>query len=209
MDRQPITWRRANWEKLWEVEPDLPGRGVLAAIDGEVSGAGEGTIRRSWIRRLADDDPVTFLAASTIWGYGNYVRRGRPALRAMLHSPEFETVTREVIEAARRDAGDGFGALFDDRGRARINSLSIAFGTKVVHFAGYDHAHPKPLVLDKRVYAGSRDLDDPAPVPDPRRYTTSDQYRNYCVWAGEAAERNEVEPEFVEYVLFMHGRSGR
>lgn len=209
VERQPVTWRRANWEKLWEAEPGLPGGDVLDAIDAEVSGEGAGTIRRSWIRGLADGDPFVFLAASTIWGFGNYVRRGRPALRAMLYTPDVAAVTRDIIDAARRDAADGFVALFDDCGRARIKSLNIAFGTKVVHFAGYDHTHPKPLVLDRRVYAAARGLDDPAPVPNPSRYTTGDQYRNYCAWAGEVAERNRVEPEFVEYVLFMDGKGRR
>jgi len=209
LEQQPITWRRANWGKLWEAEANLPGRDVLDAIDAEVSGDGAGTIRRSWIRGLADGDPLVFLAASTIWGFGNYVRRGRPALKAMLSTADVAAITSDIIEAARRDASDGFTALFDARGRARIKRLNIAFGTKVVHFAGYDHTRPKPLVLDRRVYACARTLEEPAPVPNPAAYTTGEQYRNYCAWAGEVAERNGVEPEFVEYVLFMDGKDGQ
>jgi Putative 8-oxoguanine DNA glycosylase OGG-like protein len=209
VEQQPITWRRANWEKLWEASPEVPGRGVLDVIDSEVSGSGAGTIRRSWIRGLADGDPVVFLAASTIWGFGNYVRFGRPALRAMLTSPNVEPITSDIVEASRRDAGDGFAELFDDRGRTRIKSLGIAFGTKVVHFAGYDHTTPKPLVLDSRNYASAQALDDRAPVPDPAAFTTGEQYRSYCAGAGEVAERNGVEPEFVEYVLFMDGENRR
>jgi hypothetical protein len=206
VDRQPITWRRPNWEKLWLAEPRLPGGDVLDAIDAEVSSEGAGTIRRSWLRGLADGDPPLFLAASTIWGFGNYVRRGRPALGAMLRTPDVGAITRSIIDASRRDPGEGFEAVFDARGHPRIKSLNIAFGTKVVHFAGYDHSHPRPLVVDRRVYAAARCLDDSAPVPDPARYTTGHEYRNYCAWAGEVARRNRVEPEVVEYVLFMDGR---
>lgn len=71
VEHQPIAWRRPNWEELWKANPGLPGREVLDAIDAEVSGRGAGTIRRSWIRGLAEDDPAVFLAASTIWGFGN------------------------------------------------------------------------------------------------------------------------------------------
>ena len=79
-EAQPIKWRRSSWETLWDQEPGLPGRDVLDLINAEVAGDGAGTIRRSWVRSLADADPVVFLAASTNRGYGNYVRRGRPAL---------------------------------------------------------------------------------------------------------------------------------
>jgi hypothetical protein len=40
----------------------------------------------------------------------------------MLTSPGVEAITREIVEASRRDAGDGFVALVDDRGRPRIKS---------------------------------------------------------------------------------------
>lgn len=201
---QPITWRRANWESVWEENPELPGREVLDAIDTEVAGDGAGSIRRAWVRSLADGDPVVFLAASTIWGFGNYVRRGRPSLQSMLRTPDVDTIVTDIIAAARTDAGDGYSALFARR-RTRISSLGIAFGTKVVHFAGYDHATPRPLVLDARVYAAVQSLEPSAPVPDPSRYTTGAQYRTYCEWAGEIAARNHVESEHVEYALFLHG----
>ena len=141
-ERQPISWQRANWEKLWEAAPDLPASDVLDAIDIEVASDGRGTIRRSWIRGLADGDPLVFLAASTIWGFGDYVRRGRPALRAMLSTQDVAALTTDIIDAARRDAGAGFEALFDNRGRTRIKSLGIAFGTKVVHFLDTNTAAP-------------------------------------------------------------------
>lgn len=200
---QPIKWRRANWESLWDANSVLPGRAVLDAIDAEVAGEGVGSIRRTWVRSLADGDPIVFLAGSTIWGFGNYVRRGRPALRAMLQTPYVGTIVTDIVAAARTDAAVGFSALFND-GRSRISSVGIAFGTKVVHFAGYDFVAPQPLILDARVYAAAQSLDPLAPVPNPAKYTTGAQYRAYCEWAGEVAERNSVEPEHVEYTLFTH-----
>jgi hypothetical protein len=203
VELQPIEWRRANWEGVWEADSELPGRAVLDAIDTEVAGDGAGSIRRSWVRSLADGDPAVFLAGSTIWGFGSYVRRGRPALRAMLRTPGADVIVREIVAAARTDAGRGFSALFAG-GRSRISSLGIAFGTKLVHFAGYDYAEPRPLILDARVFAAAHTLDPLAPVPNPARYTTGEQYRTYCEWAGDVATRNDVEPEDVEYALFVY-----
>lgn len=202
-DAQPIRWRRSGWEALWDHEPGLPGLAVLDLIDTEVAAAG--TIRRSWVRSLADADPVVFLAASAIWGFGNYVRRGRPALRAMLLTPGVAAITDDIIGAARRDAAAGFSALFDGSGGTRVAQLSIAFGSKVVHFAGYDYANPRPLVLDARVYRAVEELAATARVPNPAKRTTGAQYMSYCEWAGEVAGRIGVEPEQVEYSLFIYG----
>jgi 8-oxoguanine DNA glycosylase-like protein len=121
----------------------------------------------------------------------------------MLRTPGADAIVREIVAAARMDAGRGFSALFA-RGRSRISSLGIAFGTKVVHFAGYDHAEPRPVILDARVFAAAHILDPLAPVPNPARYTTGEQYRTYCELADDVAARNHVEPEDVEYALFVH-----
>jgi hypothetical protein len=43
---QPIAWRRANWETVWDAYPGLPGRAVLDAIDTEVATERAGSIRR-------------------------------------------------------------------------------------------------------------------------------------------------------------------
>jgi len=202
---QPITWNRSAWAELWDRDPSLPATSVLDLIEAEVTGAGAGTIRRSWVRSLADGDPTVFLAASTIWGYGNYVRRGRPALQLMLTTPGASAIAEDIINAARRDAAAGFSALFDQRGRTRIARLGIAFGTKVVHFAGYDFASPRPLVLDARVYLAAKEFAPAEQIPNPAKRTTGAQYRRYCEWAGEVAERANVDPEVVEYTLFVAG----
>lgn len=203
---QPIKWRRSSWESLWVASPGLPGREVLDLIDAEVNGLGNGTIRRSWVRSLADLDPVVFLAASTIWGYGDYVRRGRPALRAMLLSGGVAATMESIIRASRSSAADGFISLFDRRRKTRIAHLGIAFGTKAVHFAGYEFATPRPLVLDARVYRSALRVAPTAPVPDPAKRTTGEKYAEYCSWAGGVAERLAVAPELVEFALFSHGQ---
>src|SRR5436190_13081 len=83
-----------------------------------------------------DGDPTLFLTTTTIWGYGTF-GRGPRALRAMLAGPNVAATINTIVDASRSSASDGFGALFDGRGRSRIAYLGIAFGTKVVHFAGY------------------------------------------------------------------------
>lgn len=192
------------WEKVWW-QHGLPGYATLDMIDAEVERSEGRTIRRSWLRELADgDDPVTFLVATTIWGYGGF-GRGVKALGAMLSCDALADVVTDIVDASRLGAAPGFRALFDARGHTRIPWLGIAYGTKVVHFAGYRHADPPPLILDKRVFLGAAALDGNLPVPDPGGYTATDDYANYCTWAADVAGRNGVEPHVIEYTLFAHG----
>jgi hypothetical protein len=127
----------------------------------------------------------------------------------MLRREGLGTIVTGIVESSRRDAGSGFRALFDSRGRNRIPWLGIAYGTKVVHFAGYDYADPPPLILDRRVFLGSACLDGDLPVPDPSRYTTGAQYAAYCSWAADVARRNDVTPQLIEFALFSHGGAVR
>jgi hypothetical protein len=97
---------------------------------------------------------------------------------------------------------------FDRRGRPRISHLGIAFGTKLLHFAGYaSPARPRPLVFDSRVWRATRQVRGCLDLPRPAGYVRSDQYHAYCSWAERLAEAapNGVEPATVEYVLFVYG----
>jgi hypothetical protein len=199
VDSQPIKWNRSMWEKVWSDE-NVPGREALDLIDAEVKRSA--TIRRSWLQGLADDDPITFLVATAIWGYGNF-GRGVKALGAMLRRDGVAGIVSDVIQASRQGPAPGFRALFDS-GRPRIPWLGIAYGTKVVHFAGYQHADPAPLILDKRVFLGAKALGTDR-VPDPGKYMTGDEYADYCAWAAAVAHRNDVSSQLVEYVLFLYG----
>lgn len=206
LDRQPIGWNRSMWAKVW-AGVDLPGCKALDAIDAEHQE--HGTIRRSWLRELSDGDPIVFLVATTIWGYGTF-GRGIKALHTMLQGrpgDDVASTTTDIVTASRSSAASGFTSLFEG-GKPRIPWLGIAYGTKVVHFAGYDHAEPPPLILDQRVWIGSQALDGKTPVPNPAKYTTSEQYRQYCEWAADVAARQGVTPQHVEYALFAHGRRG-
>jgi len=199
LDKQGIGWNRSMWEAVWS-DAGLPGRGALDDIDAEV--AQHETIRRSWLRGLADGDAVRFLVATTIWGYGTF-GRGVKALKAMLGREDVDDHVSDMITASRQDPASGFRSLFVG-GKPRIPWLGIAYGTKVVHFAGYDHANPRPLILDKRVFIGAQALGAER-VPDPAKYTTGNEYGRYCAWAEEVARRNGARPDLVEYVLFLHG----
>lgn len=211
LDAQKISWKPEMWQRVWDdTTPRPAGREALRLIAQEVEA--NGTIRRSWLRQLADGDPIVFLVATTIWGFGSY-NRGPRFLRAMLtdlrSSEPVGNVVASIVEASRTSPGDGFRALFAERGRTRVSHLGIAFGTKIVHFGGYDHADVKPLVLDLRVWTASGRLDEPAPVPNPKGYTTGDMYQAYCEWAGEVAARHRVEAAVVEYALFEQGARRR
>lgn len=212
IDHQKISWNPQLWQGVWEDSSGgpgpsrLPGRETLDLVDAEVRRSR--TIRRSWLRGLADGDPVTFLVATTIWGFGSF-SRGPRFLRAMLGEQRSDdglnTVITSIVEAARRSPAEGFGSLFNGRGRPRISHLGIAYGTKVLHFAGYGHAEPGPLVLDRRVWAAATTLEDKPPIPNPTRYTTRHAYQAYCESAAGIAYDQQVEPALVEYALFQHG----
>jgi hypothetical protein len=76
---QPIRWARPSWEAVW-TDTDLPGSGVLDAVDDEVDALGRGTIRRSWVRTLADGDPGVFQSPRS------FSPRDAPRLRDFPHS---------------------------------------------------------------------------------------------------------------------------
>ena len=190
--QQSISWSREKWEPVWTVNPDLPGREALNAIDSEV--ARHRTIRREWIRSTSktqgdtEDGRLLLLVLSTIWGYGDFVGRGRKALTAMLSTPGCAETMADIVNESRESARRGFSALFEN-GKTRINWLGIAFGTKAIHFAGYDFAAVRPLVLDARVYRGTVRLGVEGKAPDPSKYTTGDEYEAYCRWAADVARR--------------------
>lgn len=200
--RQAVGWRPDAWIDHWE-RNSLPRREVLDLITAEFFD--HGTIRRDFIQDL--DDPMALFIASMAWGYGD---DGRGPYRAgrMLQTPRgavgAETAITDIVDTTRRrGASAGFGSLFN-AGRTRVFGLGIAFGTKLLHFAGYrEHPDAPPLVLDVNVWRGSMELKSRPPVPDPRRYTTSAAYESYCRWAAQAGIGSA---RAVEYVLFRDGQ---
>ncbi len=205
LDAQPVRWSRYRWRRLEDGHA-----AVLNLIDREVEE--HGTIRRSWLTTLSSSDPTTFLVAAMVWGYGND-RLGSYSLLTMLSNPgrteSTSTVLSEVITASRSSAADGFSSLFSS-GRTRIARLGIAFGTKIVHFAGYEHAQrPRPLVYDLRVWTALQDVDGAPSLPTPRGQVSTVDYHRYCAWAEDVALEQNTEPARVEYALFLHGRRTR
>jgi hypothetical protein len=209
LDGPPIGWKRARWEPVWKGNAHLPGRDVLYEIDREVDR--HTTVRPSWLRGLADGDPTRLLVASTIWGFGNF-SKGPRFLGRMLGGQRSDSaipdVLADIVSAAKSGASEGFSALFDARGRSRMSHLGIAFGTKLLHFAGYDSpARPRPLVFDARVWRATRRVRGCPDLPSPTGYVRSDQYDAYCSWAEQVADAamNGIELATVEYLLFDYG----
>lgn len=164
LDAQPVGWSRPRWQRL-----EVTHAPVLDAVDAEV--AAHGTIRRSWLRGLSDQ-PMTLLVASMIWGFGNS-QRGPSSVMTMLTSPRGEMPVSEVVDsivaAAKTGARVGFTSLFDLQGATRVKRLGVAFGSKLVHFAGYDAApQPRPLVYDMRVWKATQHLADGPGCRPPR-----------------------------------------
>lgn len=201
LDTQRISWSRVRWRRL-----EATCANVLDRIDAEVSR--HGTISRSWLRGLVDE-PMTLLVATMIWGFGPD-RYGPSKLERMLtrrrtDAPIADVVT-EIVAQSQHGAGRGFTALFDSHGDTRVMELGVAFGTKLVHFAGYDTASdPRPLVYDLRVWSATEHLDDCPTFPSPRGFVATADYERYCAWAGDVAAERELEPAIIEYALFRLG----
>lgn len=203
LDRQRVGWLPRAWVEQWN-ERALPRLDVVESLVSEYEKFG--TIRRSFVAGQAD--PVALFISAMAWGFGDDARglyRVTRMLEVERDGGDPLAVVHDVVAATRSDgAAAGFRSLFRD-GRSRVMGLGIAFGTKLLHFAGTGYSlDPVPLILDLNVWKGSRLLGPGIPVPDPRRYCTSAAYEGYCSWAQHAVAG--TSGALVEFTLFQGGR---
>ena len=88
-------------------------------------------------------------------------------------------------------------------GAHKIKGLNMAFGTKLLYFAGYTtERRPRPLILDKRVRRALQVV-APGTVP-PKGTVWSSDYLRYLklaeTWADDLVWHQN--PDVVEYGLF-------
>lgn len=166
-------------------------------------------VPRQTVRSIAGLYPDQFnslelLVACCVWGFGRHPR-GRARTHAMVRSPDASMIVDDIIRTSRANAVAGFVSLFENW-KPRITGLGVSFGTKLVHFAAGRWVDPVPLIYDRFVALALRDAEDPSfPLPTDR--VRSSDYERYLAVAGKAAIRHGLEPEDVEYALFLHGKT--
>jgi hypothetical protein len=197
---QTSPWRNAGiWPAALANHPNL-----LAELQAEVTA--HGGIRRVFVHQRALSDPVELFLAAMAWGFGTNVRF--PLQRQMLTPPHASGAIAAIVDATQQGGAiAGWDALLVTN---RVPGLEMAFGTKLLYFAGYsvDSPGPRPLILDARVRTSLVSLGTAMPAPP--QQVTRDDYLQYledaAQWAGDP--RWNESPEVVEYALFRRRPSG-
>lgn len=186
---KPDAWRHTflGYEKAFE---DLIGH--VEAIGG---------IKRDYVHERAGGDPVELFLLSMAWGYGT-VGYGPSRVSRILRQPSAPSELAAIVRATREHgAEEGWKALLHTH---RIKYFGMAFGTKLLYFAGYStESRPRPLILDafvRRALHKLTDLDMPS-----KGLVHLDDYRRYLNLAEQSAGEDRG-PDVLEYALFELGK---
>jgi hypothetical protein len=164
-----------------------------------------GGIRRPFVHDRAGGDPVELFLAAMTWGFGT-TTYGPARVNRMMSDPGFERNVAAIIADVRtQGAGPGWTSLLLTH---KIHGLGMAYGTKLLYFAGYeaDQPGPRPLVLDQFVRAALVHFGAPIVA---RGTIWRDNYINYLTLAERwASDRSwGVAPDVVEFGLFDLGKA--
>jgi predicted house-cleaning noncanonical NTP pyrophosphatase (MazG superfamily) len=193
VEAQRVKWIPGRWKNVFAGHEAA----YKALIDHSKAVGG---IARSFVHAQASGDPVDLFLMAMAWGYRpkDY---GTARTEQILQQDRAEEKIAAIVHATRHDgAAAGWSALLNTH---RIKGLNMAFGTKLLYFAGYFAEHrPRPLVLDQRVRNSLQTL-APGTVPRKGKVWTADylRYLNLAEeWAAEPTWAQE--PDVVEYALF-------
>ncbi len=180
MEAQRVKWIPGRWKNAFA--------GHEAAYKALIEHSKEaGGIARSFVHAQASGDPVDLFLMAMAWGYRpkDY---GTARTEQILQQDRAEEKIAAIVHATRHDG---------------IKGLNMAFGTKLLYFAGYFAEHrPRPLVLDQRVRNSLQTL-APGTVPRKGKVWTADYLRYLNLAEDWAAEPTWAqEPDVVEYALF-------
>ncbi|OZC33159.1 hypothetical protein [Gordonia polyisoprenivorans] len=160
-----------------------------------------GGITRSYVHDRAAGDPVELFLLAMAWGYGT-IGYGPTRVRKILSQTDSRAKLADIVVATRAGGAEaGWIALLRQH---RIKGLGMAFGTKLLYFAGYScQSRPRPLILDQFVRRALHQLIDP--VMPVKTIVRLDDYLRYLEVAEYAASQLG-EPDVLEYALFELGK---
>lgn len=198
-------WQPEKWEKAFASRRD-----VFDDVAPRFQADG---ISRAFIHAYAkahQDDAVALFLLTMAWGFAG-VNYGPYRTEAMLAQPDAPGNLEHIVTEVRtKGAAAGWAALFGPR---RVRGLNIAFGTKLLYFAGYhapECADLRPLILDDRVRWSLYDLKrGTVPPPGSTLKTNKTHYLRYLNLAKEWAADPiwSQGPDVVEFGLFwLNGR---
>jgi hypothetical protein len=204
---QPVDWRLRTWSAFWKVH-SLPCSHVLDEVEAEINA--HGTIRRSFILATYQDRPaIELFIGAMAWGSGTG-GRNLARIRTILLQPGAADKLQATADAVRRDGiRTGYQSYFSQH---KLTQLGVAFTTKLLYFAGYQHQRPgkpRPLIYDSRVATAVTRLPVAPLLPSNPDNLTTSNYDRYCTWAEAIAEERQTEPVVIEWALFTLGEDIR
>lgn len=163
-----------RWRPLLE-DADAPE--ALEALTRVEQVASEAGLDRRALFGLAEQaDWEALHLGILIWGTGD----ARNLARTVQQFSEADAHARaSICEAAREDTSSAWGLWWPRDRHSAISTLGVPMGTKLLYFAGFEHASsPRPLIYDQRVHRSlsAFNYDIVHPQGEPGRLVT---------WAGE------------------------
>jgi hypothetical protein len=189
--QRPVSWSRDRWidrlgeRAVFKKLPDQVGRRDVVDVFAGVS----------------DEESATdaFIAAM-VWGFGQV---GYGAWRTQRILEKNDRVGARLLAIAKKTAGEGGVAGFEEVSEAPLKYLGVAFGTKFLFFAA--EASPEKVaapVLDRIICSWLADnLGCKLDISSWRR---SQDYRRYCDKLAEWAFARDMTPGQVEEALFEY-----